>query len=147
MLLSMDMAFAAIRLGRLSLILAMVIATPVFGGPGAPAVSHGPLIGAVSDQDVRIWARVDGMPPESYLLAVEYGEVGDPTGTLSPGFAVDQADDFTGTVHITGLTPDTDYWFRVHVDGGLIADHRWHILDTQVARIGHHGAIRFRILH
>jgi len=89
-------------------------------GLAPPSLSHGPLLGAISESSVRIWARAAGMAPATYSMAVEYGEAGEVTGTLSSSIQLLDAQDYTGTVEVSGLTPGTDYWFRIWLDGAEV---------------------------
>ena len=84
-------------------------------------LSTGPLVGAIDDVGVKIWARAAGMPPLTYSLAVRYGEIGDPAGTITPSVTLADGADFTGTVEITGLAPGTAHWFEMMLDGTVVA--------------------------
>ena len=77
-------------------------------------VKFGPLVGAVSDTSVRLWARADR--PAS--LAFEYRHAGTSwPGVISTSLALSTTSDLTGSITIAGLTPDTAYEYRAHLDG------------------------------
>ncbi len=86
-------------------------------------LSHGPMVGAVSDVGVKIWARVGGVPPLTYSLAAQYGEVGDPTGSTSSSVTLSEEGDFTGTVEIAGLESGTDHWFELLLNDVVVLLH------------------------
>jgi alkaline phosphatase D len=76
-------------------------------------VSLGPLVGAVTDRSVRIWAR--GARPGE--LRVQYRVSGTAAWTTAPATAAfDAARDHTAVVTVTGLTPATAYEYRLGVD-------------------------------
>lgn len=83
-------------------------------------VKFGPLVGAVSDTSVRLWARADR--PAS--LAFEYHLVGASwPGVTSPPLALSTTTDLAGSITITtGLTPNTAYAYRAHLDGTILPD-------------------------
>jgi alkaline phosphatase D len=75
---------------------------------------QGPMVGAVTDHEIRIWARVSG----EYAVSVEYGTTFD----LKSFKATDpvlarRADDFTMVIPIGDLEPETDYFYRMKVNG------------------------------
>lgn len=77
-------------------------------------LTHGAVLGAVSDTSVRVWARTDG---ES-LLQVEVKRTDEawPGRRAGDTRLVDERD-FAGVVDVTGLAPATGYDYRVLVDG------------------------------
>jgi hypothetical protein len=83
-------------------------------------VKFGPLVGATSDTSVRLWARADR--PAS--LAFEYHLAGLPwPGVTSAPLALSTTTDLTGSITITtGLTPDTAYEYRAHLDGSILPE-------------------------
>ena len=81
---------------------------------GYPRLMQGPMIGAVSDQEVRIWARVSG----EYPVSVEYGTAADlKTFQATDPIRARKADDFTLVVSVANLEPDTEYFYRMKVNG------------------------------
>jgi phosphodiesterase/alkaline phosphatase D-like protein len=79
----------------------------------AGAVSIGPLTGAASPTTARIWAR--GARPGT--LRVQYRVAGTSTWTLAPATATFNASlDHTGVVTVSGLSPSTNYEYRLVVD-------------------------------
>jgi alkaline phosphatase D len=77
-------------------------------------VKHGPVVGAVTDSSVRLWARVD----RPANLAFEYRLAGGSwPGTVSAPVAVTTGGDLGGSVLIGGLASNTAYEYRALVDG------------------------------
>jgi phosphodiesterase/alkaline phosphatase D-like protein len=75
--------------------------------------SSGPMIGAVTDTSIKIWGRSDR--PAS--LSVEFKPAGTPwPGTISGSVSLTESSDFTGTVELTGLVPDSGYESRLLLD-------------------------------
>ena len=91
----------------------------VFVLPGlaqAARMKHGPIVGAVTNSSVRLWARIDR--PAS--LAFEYKPAGAPwPGTVSSSVAVTTAGDLGGSVLISGLSSNTAYAYRALVNGQI----------------------------
>jgi alkaline phosphatase D len=81
---------------------------------GYPRLMQGPMIGAVKDHEVRIWARVSG----EYPVSVEYGTSPDlKTFQATDPVRASRADDFTVVVSVGNLQPDTEYFYRMKVNG------------------------------
>ena len=87
---------------------------------GTSGISHGPLLGAVGDQSIRVWLRTR----ESTEFQVVY-DTALPLNRQSPQVAgLTLADrDSTGTVAIAGLKPNTRYYYGIYI-GGQLADLR-----------------------
>ena len=81
---------------------------------GYPRVMQGPMVGAVSENDARIWVRVSG----GYAVSVDYGTAFllESFETTDPVLA-SKSGDYTVVVTITGLEPDTEYFYRIKVNG------------------------------
>ena len=102
-----------------------VVGAPGEAPPGLPAggglnlvaglasgVSLGGLVGAVTDQDARVWAR----GTHAGQLQVQYRPAGSAGWTTSPGVAFDPGRDQTAVVTLAGLSPSTAYDYRLAVD-------------------------------
>jgi alkaline phosphatase D len=81
---------------------------------GYPRLMQGPMIGAVAEDEIRIWARLSG----EYGVSVEYGTSPDlETFEQTPPMKSQKANDFTVVVSVGGLEPDTEYFYRMKVNG------------------------------
>ncbi len=72
-------------------------------------ITHGPILGGLTDQSVKVWARTS-QPSE---LIVRYGEAPD---MLFSGRAYGKTlleDDNTGWVELTNLEPNKEYFYRI----------------------------------
>ena len=79
----------------------------------ATEIAHGPMLGHVTDSSIIVWART--ATPGKFT--VRYGtDAAGLTGTSS-AVTTTFARDFTGSVKITGLQPDTRYHVEVVGDG------------------------------
>jgi len=81
---------------------------------GYPRLMQGPMVGAVTDTDARIWVRTSG----AFTVSVVYDVTPDfssPTET-DPVMA-DKARDYTEVITISDLTPSTEYFYELRVDG------------------------------
>lgn len=77
-------------------------------------LTHGPILGAVSDEGIKVWARSD-VPADyelRYSLSSGGSEFSGGAITLGP------ESDFTGVVGLAGLRASTEYDYRVLLDGG-----------------------------
>jgi len=83
---------------------------------GYPRVMQGPMVGAVSAHDARIWVRLSG----EYPVVVEYGADFRLTSfqTTEPVVAA-KANDYTVVITIRDLKPATEYFYRLKVNNGL----------------------------
>lgn len=81
---------------------------------GYPRLLQGPMIGATTPDSLTIWTRATGM----FGIAVEYATRRDfaDARTTAPVPAT-EANDLVAKVTISGLKPDTDYWYRIKADG------------------------------
>ena len=81
----------------------------------APSVTHGVVVGDVTERTAVLWARAD----REGTLKVHL------SGGKHHGVArldVHAADDYTGQVVLTGLRPDTTYRYRVGSERGVLRD-------------------------
>jgi hypothetical protein len=78
-------------------------------------LTHGPMLGAVSDRSIRIWVR--GNRPGRFLVRLWPEDVMGASGatlcTASIGF--DEQADLTGVALIEGLEASTSYAYRIEV--------------------------------
>ena len=72
-------------------------------------ITHGPILGRLSSDGVGVWARTSRPGP----FRVVYGESSSPKGQTTAPADTQLARDNTGWVHITGLKPNTKYFYRV----------------------------------
>lgn len=82
---------------------------------GSPRVMLGPMVGAVTTDSVPIWMQLSG---DYFDALVEYATdpIVGPWRRTPPQRARPQ-DNFTLVIPITGLQPDTAYYYRVIVNG------------------------------
>ncbi|HNQ32017.1 MAG TPA: alkaline phosphatase D family protein, partial [Candidatus Woesebacteria bacterium] len=79
----------------------------------AATLSYGAVLGAPTDTSIKIWVRSDS----ASTYKVEYKLTGDAyPGTITSGVALSSGTDYTGTISITGLLPNTSYDYRVLID-------------------------------
>lgn len=83
------------------------------GLPQRPLVTHGALVGAVTDNSAKIWARAD----QSAALQLKVKRSGTADWLLSPAVSLTPDADFTGVITLTDLQPDTRYEYVVALDG------------------------------
>ena len=81
---------------------------------GYPRLLQGPMIGATTPGSVTIWSRASG----AFDVAVDYATDRSFAGVrTTPAVRADPADDLVTRITISGLKPDTDYWYRMRTDG------------------------------
>ena len=78
-------------------------------------ITHGPVLGRLSHDGIGVWARTS--VPGSFRVL--YGPAPGQLNRTSKVVTTELAHDNTGWVHITGLKPNTKYYYRVVTD-----DHR-----------------------
>ena len=119
-------------------------ATPAAGSgtaPDGPArLTHGPLLGAVTDRAVRVWARSD----RPARLQLEVKQSGRSWSGRTPGdVSLASEHDFTGVAEVTGLQPNTEYEYRPLLSG-VVQDDFGGTFRTLPAA-GKPGAFRFAL--
>ena len=74
-------------------------------------VTHGPILGRLSARGVGVWART----LRTGSFGVRYGISPDRLDRVTAPVPTRLAHDNTGWVHITGLAPDTKYYYRLFI--------------------------------
>ncbi len=107
--LSMPTRFAL----SLSLVL-LAIGSAARGAERDPIrLTHGPMLGHVTDQSVRVWARTS----EPGEFEVRYGTDPDQLDQVGPSATTRIGQDKTGVTELKELRPDTRYHYQVWVNG------------------------------
>jgi alkaline phosphatase D len=79
----------------------------------APALSHGPMLGMVGGNSVRVWCRTS-KPAE---FEARLGPAPDRLELVSRPVATRFDEDLTGWVEVNGLQPDSVYHYRIFIGG------------------------------
>jgi hypothetical protein len=84
----------------------------------AQTLTHGPIVGGVTDTSCNIFIRTSSATPFTILFSnnIPFGSI-----VASVAGATDAALDSTAIVHVGGLTPNTRYSMRVTINGQPIA--------------------------
>ncbi len=93
--------------------LAVPVAVALAGQPDQNYISHGPILGRLSESGIGVWART----ARSDGFAVRYGTAPDGLDQVSQSVRTTLDHDNTGWVHITGLEPDTKYYYELVLPG------------------------------
>jgi alkaline phosphatase D len=104
-----------------TLVTAAVLAALALAGSGSgsgsaadgPAVTHGVVVGDVTDSSAVLWARADRAA--ELRVTLQGGPHRRPAAV-----PVTAADDYTGQALLHGLAADRDYRYRVHFDRGPV---------------------------
>lgn len=84
------------------------------GLAGAAGLSGGPMLGHATSRTASVWIQADG-PARA---EVEYWPLSAPVEhRLSSTLGLGRETDYAGVVELTGLRPDTQYRYRVLLDG------------------------------
>lgn len=75
---------------------------------------HGPLLGAVTDTQAQFWVRT---PNEASVHVVAERSDSSDEHHRSDGVQTTADRDFTAVARVEGLRPNTEYTYRLHVDG------------------------------
>jgi len=85
--------------------------------PATQGVTHGPMLGHVTANSIRIWARCTR--PEGFQ--VWYAEEPNLANALrSETVRTKPEHDFTGWIELSDLKPNTRYYYTLGVDAGLV---------------------------
>ncbi|QEG33189.1 alkaline phosphatase D family protein [Bythopirellula goksoeyrii] len=78
---------------------------------------HGPMLGCVTDHSARIWVRTEGVTPVK-VQVFSCDSLGKPTtNVVATGTSLaDPQMDFTATIDVTGLQPNTQYAYDILID-------------------------------
>lgn len=88
------------------------IVSPGVGGKTGINITHGPLIGDIGPDHARIWIRTS----TTSNVTMSYGPAGGQLLSSAP-MTTASSSDFTATVFLSGLAPNTSYTCSVLVDG------------------------------
>ncbi|HLN61433.1 MAG TPA: alkaline phosphatase D family protein [Symbiobacteriaceae bacterium] len=80
-------------------------------------VTHGPMLGAVSDRSARIWLRTDRECTVRVLVAHSQTLNG---ATYSTPLLLEEAHDYTGVLLLPDLTPNSTYYYALELDGAVV---------------------------
>lgn len=93
-----------------------------FVPPNSIVLLHGPLLGDISDQSVRVWVRTAG----EQAVQVQYWPSDDPIAIRqSVVTRTQRTADFTARVPLDQLAPNTTYAYQVAVAGQVMPE-TWH---------------------
>jgi alkaline phosphatase D len=82
-------------------------------------ITHGPLVGAVQANSAKIWVRTDS-PADVH---VEYNTSADfIQSALSQTTTTTKGKDFTGKLRLSGLAPETDYFYRLWLNNAPLPE-------------------------
>jgi phosphodiesterase/alkaline phosphatase D-like protein len=97
-----------------------VLPAPQLGGPlivqTAPQLSAGPVLGAIAADSVKVWVQADRAASWSVRVWPEADDELGPSSIELPGPQLTAADDFIGTLVVTGLSPRVRYAYSVMLD-------------------------------
>jgi len=100
------------------LLLCVAFASPTVAAgrndEGYPRLMQGPMVGAVSPSEARIWARTTG----EYSVAIQFATDWEMKSAKTTAAVVaSKANDYVVVVTLTDLAPATEYFYRVLVNG------------------------------
>src|SRR5262245_2678181 len=100
---------------RCAIIFSVVCATasPVFAQRETLRLTHGPMLGKPTASSISVWGRTSEPGP----FVVRYGTVGGRLDQASQPATTKIEHDNTGVAELTGLKPDTRYYYHVFVNG------------------------------
>ena len=75
---------------------------------------QGPMVGAVGPNEITIWGRLNG----TFSGEIEYDTSKDFSQSKKQALAATKEEDYTLRWKLTGLKPDTRYYYRFKVEGG-----------------------------
>ena len=99
-----------------SLLLVAILGNAPVSTTASPAVSltHGTLVGAVKPMQAKMWLRTSA----SATVQVEYSTSVDSISSLFSSEAMTtQQKDWTATIQLSKLVPETKYFYRVLING------------------------------
>jgi phosphodiesterase/alkaline phosphatase D-like protein len=105
---------------RHTLLLALLLPCPFLFGSAGPEgrvlenhITHGPILGRLTPHSIGVWARTQSAGE----FNVHYGTSPDNLDQISAAVQTSPVSDNTGWVELTGLKPDTRYWYKLVMPG------------------------------
>jgi alkaline phosphatase D len=92
-------------------------ATTSFSGPAEVGVTHGPLLGNVTSNSVRVWGRTARPGTFRVRFSEDEGLAG---ASTSRAVRTVLERDNTGWIDLGGLRPDRKYYYALEVDGRVV---------------------------
>ncbi|MAG94920.1 MAG: alkaline phosphatase [Planctomycetaceae bacterium] len=89
----------------------VVVCGSTWAADGAVTISHGPMLGRLKSDGIMVWARTSG--PGAFR--VRYGTAPGKLDQQSQPMATGLGTDCTGVVTLSGLEPNTRYYYNVAV--------------------------------
>jgi alkaline phosphatase D len=81
---------------------------------GYPRLMQGPMVGAVTDTDARIWVRTSG----AFEVVIVYDTTPDFTSPMETAAVMtEKAGDYAAVITIPDLEPSTEYFYEMRVAG------------------------------
>ncbi len=80
---------------------------------GYPRFMQGPMMGAVGPNEITIWGRLNG----TFSGEIEYDTAKDFSQSKKQALAATKEEDYVLKWKLTGLNPDTRYYYRFKVEG------------------------------
>ena len=101
--------------GRAStgILLVLLTATTVCAERDPIRLTHGPMLGRPTAISMAVWGRTSD--PGQFV--VHYGTRAETPDSVSEPAVTSIEHDNTGVVQLTGLQPDTRYYYQIHVNG------------------------------
>lgn len=75
-------------------------------------LTHGPMLGHVTASSIRVWGRTS----DAGEFQVSYGTDSGDLSQMSKSATTRIEDDNTGSITVTGLKPDTHYYYQLRVN-------------------------------
>ncbi|MEM7385146.1 MAG: metallophosphoesterase family protein, partial [Verrucomicrobiota bacterium] len=97
---------------RTIILLALTLTLPAWAERDPIRLTHGPMLGHVTSNSVRVWARTS----DEGAFAVNYGPAPSDLSFKTAG-ETDLSSDNTGSVMLSKLQPDTHYHYQIEVNG------------------------------
>ena len=105
---------SAVVLGLVVLVCSSVAMAAKPSHTGYPRLMQGPMVGAVTDTDAKIWVRTSG----AFTVSIVYDVAPDfSSAKQTEPVMIEKANDYTEVITISGLEPSTEYFYEIRVDG------------------------------
>ena len=81
---------------------------------GGDYLVHGPMLGRVNDHRAGLWLRTDSVRRVQWIISVDSNFM---TAMRSPAIRTDARREHVAKMDMTGLLPDTRYYYKLEIDG------------------------------
>ena len=103
------------KLGFCKITLLILFATSQISGADPAIITHGPILGKPGVRSMTVWARTSSPAGFKVVYGTAFDKLDQTSAVVKTKLEIDN----TGVVMLTGLDPNTRYYYQVVTEGGV----------------------------